>query len=162
MFTPQGTGRLTAYLGRLRKTCSKKYVSLSFVALLGLLATHISANAGEAANTSVLHQRINAGRYRIVQLAAAPSTKSQTDRDVEEDQRVIATLQATDTNPGAVYHLALPQDVTQRFQLRADSAILIKHRVYGLLFSIEEKGNTPFYILLDPEWENTNAWKRVE
>lgn len=130
--------------------------------LLTLIVSATQVLAQDTGNSSALHQRIKAGRYRVVGLVPAPEGEVQGGKEPVTAPNLIATLRAAGPEPQAQYNLTIPKAVAEGTQLKKNSMVVIKHRIYGLLFSHEDRGNLPFYLLLDTEWEKTNAWKRVE
>lgn len=149
------------YQRQLQAVGSIRHLLFFFVVWMVLLATPTGATADESSTPS-LHQLIQPGCYRITQISAAPTPQTSSDQDTKNTQTVTVALQSIGADPSTAYTMNMPLSVTQHYRLHTDSIVHIKHRIYGLLLTSEENGNKPIYLVLDAEWEKTNAWKRVE
>lgn len=128
--------------------------ALVFLMSLGC-AIAVATESSPPSSRASLHQRIDAGHYRILALRTAPSKAS-----AEEEPSVIATLMGTE-KPNRI-ELTIPQKISTQENLQPNLGVIVKHRVYGLAIALSSNPERTIYIYLENDWEPKVEWTKIE
>ena len=109
----------------------------------------ISDSISDSSNSSSGDNKVAAGDYRVIDIAAAP-TKPDTTR---------LTLRAQ-ADGAKTYHLDVPNRALAQRQVSAGEVVRVNERVYGYEFAHADT-QRPFFLALQDAWHNDLASRKV-
>lgn len=101
----------------------------------------ISDSIGASSNSSHRDRRVDAGQYRVIDVADAPAKAG----------AVRMTLRAVAAAPGDDFYVDVPRRALAQRPVLKDELVQVNTRVYGYEFAYADT-QRPFFLALQDEW----------